>query len=103
MSPFALGRCALFSSFVLFAACGPGPSPQPAVRSCETVVRFAPQQSTETVSILGEWFGFAPQPMTQETNGTWTFRETLPARDYGYRFAIGKADAIPDPANAFRR
>ncbi|MBS1150797.1 MAG: glycosyl hydrolase, partial [Myxococcaceae bacterium] len=54
-------------------------------------------------TILGEWNGFNPEPMERDANGVASFRRTLEPRDYGYRFAIGKAAATPDPANAFRR
>lgn len=75
----------------------------PPVRSCESVLKLAPAQSTEPVSVLGEWNGFNPEPMQKDSNGVWTFKKALEPRDYGYRFVVGKAAAMPDPTNAFRR
>ncbi len=102
MSGLALTRLFLPVAFVL-CSCPQVPEAQPPQRSCDTVIRFAPQQSTEAVMILGEWNGFNPEPMERDTAGVSIFRRTLEPRDYGYRFAIGKAAPTPDPANSFRR
>lgn len=67
------------------------------------VVRFAPEASTDPVSILGEWNAFNPEPMERTSTGVYEWKKTLEPRDYGYRFAIGKASPITDPANGFRR
>ena len=102
MSGLALSRLVPIAALVLLA-CPQATPPQPALRSCESVIRFAPEQSTEAVTILGEWNGFTPEPMELGANGVSVFKRTLEPRDYGYRFAIGKAAPITDPANSFRR
>ena len=96
-------RRTLFLSLIGLCSCPEAPAPQAPLRSCESVVRFAPEQSTGAVSILGEWNGFNPEPMVADSQGVHFFRKTLEPRDYGYRFVVGKAAAITDPANAFRR
>jgi neopullulanase len=91
---------------LLLTACPRPPDAQPPIRpACETVLQFAPEnaQSTEAITVLGEWNGFNPEPMERKESGVWVFKRTLEPRDYGYRFAIGKAAAFTDPSNAFRR
>jgi glycosidase len=88
---------------LLSLSCSPAPTNRPPQRSCEAVIHFAPEASTGVVSILGEWNAFNPEPMTQTQAGVWEWRRTLETRDYGYRFQVGKAAAITDPANGFRR
>jgi glycosidase len=69
------------------------------------VIRFAPPESLEAVSVRGEWSAFAPEPMTKRADGTWEWRKTLEPRTsgYAYRFDLGNEQLILDPAHGFTR
>ncbi|MCP3161904.1 alpha-amylase family glycosyl hydrolase [Myxococcus qinghaiensis] len=90
---------------LLSAACGDSEDSIP-VRTCEVTLTYAPQQSLQgTVSVTGEWNGFAAAslPMADRGDGVFTARlEGLEPRDYGYRFVVGKQELM-DPQNPYSR
>lgn len=90
---------------LLSAACGDSEDSIP-VRTCEVTLTYAPQQSLQgTVSVTGEWNGFAASAlrMTDRGDGVFTARlEGLEPRDYGYRFVVGKQELM-DPQNPYSR
>lgn len=90
---------------VLVLSCGPTPTPSGPTRSCEQVLRFAPTQSLALVSVRGEWNAFAPEPMTQRSDGVWEWRKTLEPRTsgYAYRFDLGEGQLLLDPSTGFTR
>ncbi len=94
---------ALPASAFLFTGC-PAPEPQYPVRSCEQVIRFAPNATlADGVEIAGEWNGFAPEAMQPEADGSFVKRLELgDPRDYGYRFVID-GEAQRDAANPYSR
>lgn len=98
-------RASIIVASVLVVACGPPAGPVGPVRSCEQVVRFAPPESLEGVSIRGEWNAFAAEPMTKRPDGTWEWRKTLEPRvsGYAYRFDLGNDQLLLDPAHGFTR
>ncbi|MDX2009528.1 MAG: alpha-amylase family glycosyl hydrolase [Myxococcaceae bacterium] len=87
------------------AACSPVAPPTGPVRSCESVIRYAPSRTLDTVFIRGEWNQFAPEPMRRRDDGTWEWRATLEPRvsGYGYRFDLGNDELLRDPAHGFTR
>ncbi|MGA9522174.1 MAG: alpha-amylase family glycosyl hydrolase [Myxococcaceae bacterium] len=94
---------ALLASSSLFVGC-PAPEPELPVRSCDQVIRFAPNATfAGGVQIAGEWNGFVPEPMQAEADGAFVKRLQLrDPRDYGYRFVIdGKLQR--DTANPYSR
>ncbi|WP_163869803.1 alpha-amylase family glycosyl hydrolase [Myxococcus eversor] len=90
---------------LLSAACGDSEDSIP-VRTCEVTLTYAPQQSLQgTVSLTGEWNGFANNPVAMKDRGDGVFTarvEGLEPRDYGYRFVVGKQELM-DPQNPYSR
>src|SRR4051812_39076149 len=100
---FRVVRPLALAVLLVGSGCSQTPPNRPAIRSCESVIRFVPEQPTSAVSVVGEWNGFNPERMELSTTGVYELKRTLPARDYGYRLVLGAAPSITDPVNAFRR
>lgn len=98
-------RSFAFVIAVVLVACSPMTPPPGPVRSCESVIRYAPGRTLEAVSIRGEWNQFSPEPMRRRDDGTWEWRATLEPRvsGYAYRFDLGNNELLRDPAHAFTR
>lgn len=94
---------ALLVTAVVVVSCSKAP-PQPAQRDCAASLSVAPGEGVERVSVVGEWSGFVAEPMTRGDDGTFTWKKSLAARDYGYRFQLPDAGAPSlDPSNHFGR
>ena len=72
-------------------------------RRCSQQLHFAPEMSTTTVQLRGEWSGFAAEAMTNR-DGVWSWEGTLTPRSqgYAYRFEVNGAQVL-DPLNGFTR
>lgn len=87
-------RFFIATAAVLLASCAPTVLPGPE-RSCETVLHAAaPQGSSDSLDVRGEWNAFNPQPMRKGPGGTFVWRGTLEPRDYAYGFGASTVDPL---------
>jgi neopullulanase len=63
------------------------------------VLRAVSPDGGTSLSLRGEWNGFNPQPMQRREDGTFEWKGTLEARDYGY----GIGDSTLDPLAPYSR
>jgi hypothetical protein len=54
----------------------------------------------QTVELMAEFNQWKGQPMTKETNGTWTIKVSIPPGTYGYKFLVDGKDWAFDPKNS---
>ena len=74
------------------------------IRSCGTVLRFAPARPVIQVYAAGEWnqFSTTADKLDRKADGSYALTLALPAGEYGYKLVIDGAYAL-DPANPWTR
>lgn len=79
------------------AVTGRGKAPEPTADG----VRFTFATAARTVSLCGDFNGWAPlaDPMTQQSDGTWTIVRKLAAGRHAYKYLVDGAKWATDPVN----
>jgi hypothetical protein len=57
----------------------------------------------QTVGLMAEFNQWKGQPMTKQSNGTWTIKVSIPPGTYGYKFLVDGKEWVFDPKNSQRK
>jgi hypothetical protein len=67
-------------------------------------VEFRLEKSdAQSVELMGEFNNWKAQPMTKQSDGTWTITVSLPPGTHGYKFLVNGTDWYFDPNNSNRK
>lgn len=85
----------IFLTIIFFAA---GPS----TLAKEVEFRFE-KADAQKVEVLGEFNDWKAQPMTKQSDGTWTITVSIGPGTHGYKFLVNGTDWVFDPKNSNRK
>jgi 1,4-alpha-glucan branching enzyme len=57
----------------------------------------------QTVDLMAQFNQWKGQPMTKQSNGTWTIKVSIPPGTYGYKFLVDEKEWVFDPKNSQRK